>query len=67
MSVHKIERHVIPDMQAVHDQIEKELQWLEMMVDALKLCHRVDQSRLTIAEYLLSGVRRELLHSLRDK
>lgn len=65
-NVHKIKRHVVPDMAAVNAQLEIVLQDLELMMDTMRLCHHVDQEKLALAECLRDGMTRELIMSMRE-
>ncbi len=65
MTVHHMKRHVVPDMQAIHDQLDIMLRDLETMMDTLQMCHHVNKYRLTQAVCLRDGMKRELMIALR--
>ena len=67
MTVHEIKRNPVPDMQAVHEQLQIQLRDLEVMMDTLQLCHHVNKYRLTQAVCLMDGMKRELLIALRGQ
>ena len=67
MTVHHMKRHVVPDMQAIHDQLDIMLRDLEVMVSTMALCHHVDQDLRLAAEHSLAATKRALLLSLRGQ
>lgn len=65
MTIHKIERPTIPDMQAVRQHVEGQLDDLQAMLETMQLIHHIDQDLLRSATHDLASLRKTLLLSMK--